>query len=91
MLHCLKKNPENRHEKDLNLIVPFIKENSFFKRRKIQMKHLTEVCSELRYEYHPAHEFVFHQGDYGDKFYIILKGKVQVLEIREEWIKMKKE
>ena len=90
MLHCLKKNPENRHEKDLNLIVPFIKENSFFKRRKIQMKHLTEVCSELRYEYHPANEFVFHQGDYGDKFYVILKGEVQVLVNNNDYIKKNK-
>jgi len=34
---------------------------------------------ELRYEFVPAGDFVFYQGDYGDRFYVILRGKVQVL------------
>jgi len=34
------------------------------------------VASELRYEMIPAGDFVFYQGDYGDRFYIILKGRV---------------
>lgn len=30
-------------------------------------------------------EFVFYQGDYGDKFYILLKGGVQVLVHNSEY------
>lgn len=33
---------------------------------------------------------MFHQGDFGDKFYIILKGKVQVLLNNTEYTKSKK-
>ena len=31
---------------------------------------------ELRHETYRKGEYVFHQGDYGDKFYIILNGRV---------------
>jgi hypothetical protein len=48
------------------------------------------VCTELKYELIPGGEFVFYQGDYGDKFYVILKGKVQVLVNNNEYIKQKK-
>jgi CRP-like cAMP-binding protein len=37
-----------------------------------------------------AGTFVFHQGDFGDKFFIILKGKVQVLLNNTEYSKSKK-
>lgn len=30
-------------------------------------------------------DFVFYQGDYGDKFYILLKGGVQVLVHNSEY------
>lgn len=82
----LKKNPEARNERDLNQLMPFIKENQFFRQRQIHHKHLTEVCSELRHEFIRAREFVFHEGDYGDKFYILLKGRVQVLCVKEDFV-----
>ena len=75
----LKKNPESRSEKDLNILAPYIKEIPFFKARNIEGSHLNDICSELRYEQYSAGEFVFHLGDYGDRFYVILKGKVRVL------------
>lgn len=45
----------------------------------------------MRYEFIKNGEFVFHQGDYGDKFYIMIKGRVQVLSLKEEYLKLKKE
>jgi CRP-like cAMP-binding protein len=45
----------------------------------------------MRHEFVPKGQFVFRQGDYGDKFYIIIRGKVQVLEMKEDYIRMKKE
>lgn len=51
---------------------------------------MVDVCTELKYELINGGEFVFYQGDYGDKFYVILKGKVQVLINNNEYIKHKK-
>ena len=36
-------------------------------------------------------DFVFTQGDYGDKFYIILSGSVSVLDHSEQYLKHKQE
>ncbi|CDW86844.1 cyclic nucleotide-binding domain containing protein [Stylonychia lemnae] len=79
VISILKKNPEFRTEKDLNNLAPLIKEIQFFKQRNIEGAHLNDICMELRYEYLQAGDFVFYQGDYGDRFYVILRGKVQVL------------
>ena len=75
----MKKNPEYRTEKDLLNLAPLIKEIQFFKQRNIEGNHLNDICLELRHEFLPAGEFVFRQGDYGDRFYVILSGQVQVL------------
>lgn len=52
---------------------------------------MTEVCSELRYEFMPAGSYAFHHGEYGDKFYIIIQGKVSLLEKNDKFEKLKKE
>jgi len=39
---------------------------------------MAHMCYSLHYENVDPGDVVFRQGDYGDKFYIILKGKVQV-------------
>jgi CRP-like cAMP-binding protein len=76
MIQILRKNPELRNEKDLNFLLPIIKEIEFFKNNAIKLEHMIDVSQELRHEAMPAGEFVFYQGDYGDKFYVVLKGKV---------------
>jgi hypothetical protein len=44
--------------------MPFLKDNPFFiHEKKICVKHLTEVCSELRYEFMPAGTYLYFQGD----------------------------
>ena len=52
---------------------------------------MTEVCSELRYEYMPAGSFAYHTGDFGDKFYLIIQGKVNILESNLHFMKLKQE
>jgi len=60
MVQILKKNPESRTDKDLNFLVPIVREVDFFKANSgIQTHHLVDVCQELRYEVVPAGEFVF--------------------------------
>lgn len=58
---------------------------SFFKERKLKTPDLNEVCGGLEYASYPNNSFVLRYGEVGDKFYIILKGKVSV------WIPMKVE
>lgn len=68
-----------RSEKDLQILAPLLQEIPFFKQRNIEGSSLQDISSELAFEQCQAGEFVFKQGDYGDRFYIILHGKVQVL------------
>jgi CRP-like cAMP-binding protein len=90
MVQILKKNPELRNEKDLHTLAPLIREIEFFKNHSIQAQHLADVCQELRHEIIPQGDFVFYQGDYGDKFYVILSGRVQVLVNNVEYLRSKK-
>jgi CRP-like cAMP-binding protein len=39
----------------------------------------------------PEGSFVFHQGDFGDKFYLIIQGKVKILGNNKHFMKLKKE
>ena len=91
MVQILKKNPEARNERDLNLLVPIVREIEFFKTNgSIETQHMVDVCQELRHEVALPGDFVFYQGEYGDKFYVILKGKVQVLVSNPEFKKQVK-
>ena len=51
---------------------------SFFKERKLKPHEMNEVCGGLQYESKESESFVINYGDFGDKFYIILKGTVSV-------------
>ena len=54
--------------------IKFFKDNkdSFIK------KDLLEICMNMKYKFKEAGETVFYQGDIGEEFFIIIKGKVQV-------------
>jgi hypothetical protein len=39
----------------------------------------------------PAGSYAFHHGEYGDKFYIIIQGKVSLLEKNDKFEKLKRE
>lgn len=72
------KHSEERNEKDLMVMVPLVKEIDFFKKKNIQGQDLVQICQELKHEFYREGEAVFKQGEYGDKFYVILKGEVGV-------------
>lgn len=60
------------------VMVPLMKEIQFFQKMKIQGQDLVQICQELKHEFYKEGEVVFKQGEYGDKFYVILKGEVAV-------------
>lgn len=51
---------------------------AFFNDRKMKQHEINEVCIGLQYEAHGNDSFIINYGDFGDKFYIILKGTVSV-------------
>lgn len=72
---------DDRNEKELKEnILPLLTELKFYKDRCKEMseKDWIEILKRVKYECFEPGESVFHQGDYGDKFYLILKGNVQV-------------
>ena len=75
----LRKPSDLRQEKEVsNILLPLVSELNFFKER---MKHMTErdlleICQNLKYEFVESGDTIFDQGEVGDKFYVILKGKV---------------
>ena len=72
------KRPEERNEKDMAILGPELKQMDFFKTLKIEGQDIHQVCQELQYEYLHKGEAVFKYGEYGNKFYVILKGEVAV-------------
>ena len=60
MIQILKKNPEGRTEKEMNFLLPIVREIDVFRTNNIQTHHLSDVCGELRYEKISRGQFVFH-------------------------------
>lgn len=63
-------------DEDLFKILSNIK---FFKDREIVGEDLKIIIDNLKIEHMEENEFVFHFGELGDKFYIILDGSVKIL------------
>lgn len=78
MIDLLKKPSNERNEKELHTLLSLLKDVHFFKERNILGSDLIEVGKELKYEVFDKDEYVFKAGEYGDKFFIILKGIVSV-------------
>ncbi|HEY3964812.1 MAG TPA: ATP-binding cassette domain-containing protein [Planctomycetaceae bacterium] len=59
------------------LISEFLKKCPVFAHQS--PSELTEIAQKMAYEKYPPGAVIFHQGDEGDKFYLIREGQVEVL------------
>eukprot|EP00347_Sterkiella_histriomuscorum_P018268 403346159 len=78
ILRVLKKDPDKRNSQEIHQITPFFKEIDFFREKDIKDNYFVDIVQALQYEHFDSGEYVFQDGDLGDKFYIILKGRVSV-------------
>jgi hypothetical protein len=44
MIQILKKNPEGRTDKEMNFLLPIVREIDIFRNNKIQTHHLVDIC-----------------------------------------------
>ena len=70
-----------RDDKDILELMHFFKSNQFFKDFKNQngSEGLFDWIEKLSYLTIPKGKFVMKQGDFGDMYYIILKGRTSVM------------
>ena len=74
----LKKPSYVRTDSDLAQLVPLIRSIQFFIERDIKAADFPEIVSCLTHEAYDQGEEVFDYNSFGDKFYVILSGKVGV-------------
>ena len=79
IINILKKPHNQRTPEDLDEFVPKMREVQFFQEREIKDQDFLEIVSALKYETFKRKQVIFHFGDLGDKFYILIQGEVGVL------------
>ena len=86
LIEALSKNLEKRKAYDLKQIVDSTKDIEDFKRiyEEHGSKTFEAVCHHMTYEHFDKDTYVIRQGTTGNKFYIILRGKVSV-EIKQPY------
>ena len=76
----LKSPPESRSFKNIVKLMNFTQNSKFFK--ELLNKNSSNLhflcCQNMYYEFFEAGKYVFFFGDKGNKFYIVLRGKVAV-------------
>lgn len=90
IINALSKRTSSRSEKDMTYLLEFFKDNNFFKdfERQNGIEALKDCYRSLKYEVIKKGNFVMKQGDYGDTYYIVIKGKAAVLlnmDITKKW------
>jgi hypothetical protein len=46
---------------------------------KMNKEDYRYICEHIKFQYCNIGDYVFHKGDFGNEFFIIIKGKVSVL------------
>lgn len=81
LISILQLAPRDRSIRQRLFVTAYMGNVGFFKRlaRDEGENACKQCCQALLYETYPAGEFVFHQDDQGDRFYILLEGSCGVL------------
>ena len=86
----LEKNPKNRKEKEIQIISDYLSHNyQYFQNIKnesqLKMENLAKV---VRLKIFYPGEEIIRYGEMGDKFYIVMEGKVQIYKPKYEEVQM---
>lgn len=81
MKRILEKGGGKRSENDIKFLATYLKYNDFFfDLAKMKDKSTLDQCfRHILLEFHKRNSFIFHFGHRGEKFYVLLKGKVKIL------------
>ncbi|KAL4479216.1 hypothetical protein ABPG72_011428 [Tetrahymena utriculariae] len=80
VINLLKINSKFRTYKDSRIITKYVSNLSFFKNHfgKNHEAMILQCAQFFKYQFCRNEEKVFEQGEIGDKFYVILRGKVSI-------------
>jgi CRP-like cAMP-binding protein len=80
LIKILKRPPNQRNSRSLQSLVELAKTIKFFKELALEMSDdaVNQCCLHMTYEYYAQGTFIFHQGNPGSKFYILLQGSCTV-------------
>ena len=91
----LPTSPTSAKRKSAFIRTPLLKSHSTTKiisgneettQEAIIKRRVSKCCKALKYEYYEKGDTIFYQGDTGDKFYIVIKGRVAVLLLKDSKI-----
>ena len=87
MKKILEKGTGKRSDQDIKYLFSYLKYNDFFHNlgRNKDKSTLDQCFRCMALEFHPKNDFVFHFGQKGDKFYVLLKGEVKVMVPNENF------
>jgi CRP-like cAMP-binding protein len=89
---ALSKVTSDRNSSDVKVITALISNVKFFESLKHFKSILKEVCFHLTYEFFEKGRYIFREGEFGDKFFIIIKGEAGVqVTIKEKGENLLKE
>jgi CRP-like cAMP-binding protein len=75
----LSKPYGSRTNEDLKEIGSYISNIKFFNNLKENRSVFNECCMYINYEFFHEGDYIFHLGDIGDKFYILIQGEASVI------------
>ncbi|EAS03345.1 cyclic nucleotide-binding domain protein (macronuclear) [Tetrahymena thermophila SB210] len=75
----MNKTKEQRNGEDIQNIMRATKQIPFFNKIESKVLLFQSLCKAMQYQYIPKGGIVFFYGDFPDRFYITLKGKVSIL------------
>lgn len=67
-----------RKLKEMRTLLPLMKEDRFFKERKMDEDLILRICQIANYKFVQEGQFVFEQDQEADSLYLILSGEVAV-------------